>query len=274
MADASGRAGVLGRPVTHSLSPVLHRAAYAELGLDWSYTAIDCGVAELPGVLAERADWAGFSCTMPLKRALLDIATEVRPVARKVGAGNTLLPLPGGGWAADNTDVAGIVASLAENVVVPSTITILGAGGTAQAAVAAAAVVGVTRCTLLVRDPVRTSEVRLTAADMEVEIDIAPLDVDGPGLTADLVVSTLPRGAADPLAAHRWRSGQVVLDVVYDPWPTVLAQAAAAGGARVLSGALMLLHQAAAQVALMTGEEAPVPAMRAALAAAAPNCGV
>lgn len=274
MAEPSRRAGVLGRPVAHSLSPVLHRAAYAELGLDWTYDAIDCGVDELPAVLAERADWAGFSCTMPLKRAALELATQARPVARKVGAANTLLPLPGGGWAADNTDVAGIVASLAENVVAPSTITVLGAGGTAQATVAAAAVVGVARCTVLVRDLHRTGEVRATAEAMGVALDLAQLDVDAPGLAADLVVSTLPRGAADPLAAHAWRAGQAVLDVVYDPWPTPLAVAAAAAGARVLSGALMLLHQAAAQVTLMTGEEAPVSAMRAALEAASPGCGV
>ena len=102
VAERSSRAAVLGRPIAHSLSPVLHRAAYAELGLDWTYTAIDCGVDELPGVLAERADWAGFSCTMPLKRALLTIADEIRPVARAVRAANTLLPRPDGGWIADD----------------------------------------------------------------------------------------------------------------------------------------------------------------------------
>ena len=93
---------------------MLHRAAYAALGLDWSYEAVDCGTAELPDVLARRADWAGFSCTMPLKRAVLEVADEVRPRAAAVGAGNTLLPRPGGGWIADNTDVAGIVATVRE----------------------------------------------------------------------------------------------------------------------------------------------------------------
>ena len=275
-AEPVRRAAVLGRPVAHSLSPVLHRAAYAELGLNWSYTAIDCGVSELPAVLAERADWAGFSCTMPLKRAALEVADEVRPVARAVGAANTLLPRPGGGWVADNTDVAGIVAALAENVVVASEVTILGAGGTAQAAVAAAAVQGAGHCTVLVRDPERTGEVRATAEAVGVALDVGQLSPGAPELAAGLVVSTLPRGVADTLAGFGWRRGQAVLDVVYDPWPTALAAAAAAAGARVLSGALMLLHQAAAQVALMTGVDAtdvPVPAMRAALRAAAPACG-
>lgn len=274
-AGAERRAAVLGRPVGHSLSPVLHRAAYAALGLTaWRYTAIDCGVDELPGVLAERTDWAGFSCTMPLKRALLDVAADVRPVALAVGAGNTLLPRPGGGWIADNTDVAGIVAALAENVVVPATMTVLGAGGTAQAAVAAAAVVGVAECTVLVRDPARTGEVRATAEAVGVGLRVERLAAEAAALAADLVVSTLPRGAADPVAgAVAWRREQAVLDVVYDPWPTALAESASAAGAKVLSGALMLLHQAAAQVALMTGEEPPVAAMRAALRAAVPAGG-
>ncbi|MDT4916857.1 MAG: shikimate dehydrogenase, partial [Pseudonocardiales bacterium] len=102
----AGRAGVLGRPVAHSLSPVLHRAAYAALGLAWTYDAIDCGVDDLREVLAERAGWAGFSATMPLKNALLDVAAEVQPRAAAIGAANTLLPGPHG-WIADNTDATG-----------------------------------------------------------------------------------------------------------------------------------------------------------------------
>ncbi|HEU5008983.1 MAG TPA: shikimate dehydrogenase [Jatrophihabitantaceae bacterium] len=274
MAEPSRRAAVLGRPIAHSLSPVLHRAAYADLGLDWTYTAIDCGADELAGVLAERTDWAGFSCTMPLKRAVLAAVDEVRPVARAVGAANTVLPRPGGGWIADNTDVAGMVAALAENVVYPKSMTLLGAGGTAQAAVAAAAVSGVQECWVLVRDLSRTREVRATADAMGVWLQFAELAPGARALGADLVVSTVPRGAADALADYEWRPDQAVFDVVYDPWPTPLARAASARGAKVLSGALMLLHQAAAQVELMTGHEAPVPAMRAALHAAAPGCGV
>ena len=270
MAEPDRRAGVLGRPIEHSLSPLLHAAAYAELGLNWRYESIDCGVAELAAVLAARSDWAGFSATMPLKRALLEVADEVRPVARAVGAGNTLLPRPGGGWIADNTDVAGIVTTLAERAVAPSSATVVGAGGTAQAAVAALAVRGVRRCSVLVRDPRRAREVQATATAVGIELDVALLRTDAAQLRADLVVSTLPPGAADPLASVAWTPAQAVLDVVYEPWPTPVAAAAAAAGARVLSGALMLLHQAAAQVELMTGLTAPVPAMRAALARAVP----
>ncbi len=257
---------MLGRPIAHSLSPTLHRAAYLALGLDWTYEAIDCGVGELAGVLAKRSDWAGFSCTMPLKRAVLDIAAEASALARAVGAANTLLPRPGGGWIADNTDVAGIVRTVRGAGF--ASVTVLGAGGTAQAAVAALPALGVTRCSVLVRDVARTGEVRRTAEAMGVTLGIGEQRGDAAALDADLIVSTLPREAADPLALRRWRPDQVVLDVVYDPWPTRLAASVEHAGARVLSGAAMLLHQAEVQVELMTGRAAPADAMRAALHAA------
>jgi shikimate dehydrogenase len=153
-------------------------------------------------------------------------------------------------------------------------VTVLGAGGTARAAVAALARVGGTACTVLVRDRSRAAAILGTAQAVDVQVTVATLAPDAPELTADLVISTLPRGAADPLASRAWTDGQSLLDVVYDPWPTKLATAVDAAGGVVLSGALMLLHQAVAQVELMTGRAAPVAAMRAALRAAAPNSGV
>ena len=268
------RAGVLGRPIDHSLSPLLHRTAYAALGLERTYEAIDCGVDELAGVLFARAGWAGFSCTMPLKHAVLDIADEVAPLARAVGCANTLVPAEGGGWIADNTDVAGIVASLAEFAVAPSSVTVLGAGGTAQAVIAALLALGVAQCTVLVRDPARAGAATSTAERLGIGVTVEALAPGAAALGADLVVSTLPPRAADGLAAFAWTNRQAVLDVAYDPWPSALAAAASAAGARVISGALMLLHQAAVQVALMTGEQAPVDEMRDALRAAAPNAGL
>lgn len=256
------RAAVLGRPVSHSLSPVLHRAAYRALDLDWTFDAIDVGPDELAELVRSRGpDWVGFACTMPLKRAVLAVADVVAPRAAAVGAGNTLLQRPEGGWTADNTDVAGIVAALHEVGVAPRTASVLGAGGTAQAAVVALAVLGLPRCTVLVRDVARTADVVQTAARAGIEVDVGSLG-DAVG---DLVISTLPAGAADSVAARSWRPGQALLDVVYAPWPTPLARAVANAGGVVVSGALMLLHQAAAQVELMTGRPAPVEAMRAAL---------
>ncbi|HLY33760.1 MAG TPA: shikimate dehydrogenase [Jatrophihabitantaceae bacterium] len=268
------RAAVLGSPVVHSLSPVLHRAAYTALGLDWTYEAIECTADELPQVLARRADWAGFSCTMPLKHAALDVAAHARATAQQVGAANTLLPAADGGWIADNTDVDGVLGALRERASGWTDAVVLGAGGTAQAVVVALARAGLSELDVLVRDPSRVVALRDTAARVGVVLRVHALDPAAAALGASLVVSTMPPGAADPLAERAWTGKQTVLDVVYDPWPTPLAAAASARGASVVSGALMLLHQAAEQVALMTGEPAPVNAMRVALRAAVRAAGV
>ena len=108
------RAAVLGKPIAHSLSPVLHRAAYAALGLSgWTYDAVELDERGLAGFVAGLDDtWRGLSLTMPLKRACLDVADEVSELAAQVGAGNTLARLPDGRWRADNTDVGGIVDAL------------------------------------------------------------------------------------------------------------------------------------------------------------------
>lgn len=271
------RAAVLGHPIGHSLSPTLHNAAYAALGLTgWMYEAIDCAEADLSGLLqrTRTGPWAGFSCTMPLKRVALEQADESDPLAVAVGAANTLLRTADGGWRAVTTDVAGLVAALGEARARFYDVTILGAGGTAQAAVAAVARSGASRCTVLVRDRDRAQPLRATAERLGVAVDVADLQVGAAALGADLVISTLPANAADRFAARSWRTDQVVLDAVYDPWPTQLAAGAASRGASVVSGALLLLHQAAAQVTLMTGRAAPVAAMRRALRAAAPAGGV
>jgi shikimate dehydrogenase len=281
------RAAVLGRPIGHSLSPVLHRAAYAELGLtDWQYEAVDCGEADLPGFVAGLGpEWAGLSLTMPLKRTVLDVADEVSALARAVGAANTLV-LRGGARRADNTDVAGIVAALHETVSdrpgaltpddpvpdfwagdAPMQAVILGAGGTAQAALAALRELGVRRPTVLVRDPARAGDLGAAGERLGVRPAIRGWAQLRVAADADLVISTVPAGAADVLADLPWTPTTTVFDVVYAPWPTPLAAAAGAAGCRVVSGLSMLLHQAAAQVRLMTGRDAPVGAMRTALTA-------
>ena len=270
-------AAVLGHPISHSLSPVLHNAAYAALGLtDWSYEAIDCVEDGLAALLADRAGWAGFSCTMPLKRVALQLADEADQLAVAVGAANTLLPRAGGGWRAAMTDVVGITAALSEagSSVGGRRVTLLGAGGTAQAALVAASELGAAQCTALVRDRGRTEELQATAERLGIRVRIADLDRDAPELDAELIISTLPAHAGDPLAQRAWRVGQTLLDASYNPWPSALAAAAAAAGAIIVSGAAMLLHQAAEQVRLMTGATPPLEAMRAALQTAVPNSGV
>lgn len=268
------RAAVLGSPVTHSLSPVLHRAAYAALGLlDWRYEAITCAERDLPALVDGLGpEWAGLSLTMPLKRVALEVADEVSPLAAATGAANTLV-LTGAGTRrhrrADNTDVPGIVGALHEaGLDRVGRAVVLGAGGTARAALAALAELGETEPTILVRDVVRTGDLRAAADRLGVRPRISGGLPDLPLPEADLILSTLPGGAADRLRPARWNPDTVLLDVVYAPWPTPLAADAAAAGCRVVGGLAVLLHQAVAQVALMTGRPGPVDAMRAALDAA------
>jgi shikimate dehydrogenase len=262
-------AAVLGSPVAHSLSPVLHNAAYRALGLvDWSYGLHECREPELAGfVHGLGPEWAGLSLTMPLKRVTLDVAEEVDELAGAVGAANTLVLT--GRRTAYNTDVVGIGATLGD---VSGRAVVLGAGGTAQSALAALREAGIGDVTVLVRDLGRTAELRDTAERLRVAPRIVAALAD-PGAAsaelvgADVVISTLPPGGADPLIPPG--AGAVVLDVVYAPWPTPFAAAALAAGAGVRSGLEMLLHQAVAQVELMTGKPGPVAAMRTALDAAA-----
>ncbi len=261
------RAAVLGKPIAHSLSPVLHTAAYRALGLDdWSYEAIECDEQGLPAVLD--ADWAGLSLTMPLKRAVLDLLDHTEPVAAEVGGANTVV-FEAGGRHGYNTDVPGMVAALAEaGVTRPAAATIVGAGATACAALAALRELGLTEAAVLARS--QPGDLLAAARRLGMAVRVRPLTAEICG--GGLLISTVPGGAADFLAERPWVPPAVpaaVLDVVYAPWPTPLAAAAAKAGIPVASGADLLLHQAARQVELMTGRTpAPLAQMRAALYAA------
>ncbi|PWR14507.1 shikimate dehydrogenase [Micromonospora sicca] len=264
------RAAVVGRPIAHSLSPVIHNAGYAAAGLTgWSYTRIECGAEELPGLVAGLGpEWAGLSVTMPGKEAALALADQVSPVAAAVGAANTLVRRPDGAWYADNTDVTGMVDVLA-GVAVGATVTVLGAGGTARAALAAAARLGAAEVTVVARRPEAVHELRPVAGAVGVPLTGAAWDGAPSHARADVVISTVPKGVADPLAENfDWRPGTVFFDALYDPWPTPLAAAALAAGCRVVSGLDLLLAQAVGQFEQFTGVPAPVDAMRAALTTA------
>ncbi|MEU7921518.1 shikimate dehydrogenase [Micromonospora zamorensis] len=268
--DTTRRAAVLGKPIAHSLSPVIHTAGYVAAGLTgWAYTRIECAAAELPDLVAGLGpEWAGLSVTMPGKEAALAVAAQASPVAAAVGAANTLVRRPDGSWYADNTDVAGMVQVLtAAGVSAGAAVTVLGAGGTARAAVAAAAQLGCPSVTVVARRPEAIDELRPVAGALGVALTPAGW-ADAPRCvsSADLVVSTVPKGVADPLAGEvAWRPGRVLFDAIYDPWPTPLAAAAAAAGLRLVSGLDLLLAQAVGQFEQFTGVVAPVAAMRKAL---------
>lgn len=277
-------AAVLGHPVAHSLSPVLHSAAYRALGLDrWEYTAIDVTEEQLPGFVGGLDEsWAGLSLTMPLKQVVFDLLDHVEPLAEVVGAVNTVLFQPTGSGRSlvgANTDVHGLVAALREGLGSGSgerpvaSAVVLGAGATAASTLAALAELGCTSPTVLVRSLGRTGGLQRAAHRMGVTprfevLDPATADVS----EADVVVSTLPSRAADPVAEALSGRGAapsgVLLDVVYDPRPTALSRAWAQSGGTVVGGERMLLHQAAEQVRLMTGQVAPLAVMAAALESA------
>ncbi|MEU8084933.1 shikimate dehydrogenase [Micromonospora sp. NPDC049101] len=270
MGVSTRRAAVLGKPITHSLSPVIHNAGYAAAGLTgWSYTRIECGAAELPDLVAGLGpEWAGLSVTMPGKEAALAVADTASPVAVAVGAANTLVRRPGGSWYADNTDVAGMVQVLTDAGVLPgAAVTVLGAGGTARAALAAAARLAGTSVTVVARRAAAVDELRPVADALGVALVPADwADARQHLAAADVAVSTVPKGVADPLAdAVAWRSGAVFFDALYDPWPTPLAASAAAAGLRVVSGLDLLLAQAVGQFEQFTGVTAPVEPMREAM---------
>ena len=282
---APRRAAVLGHPVAHSLSPVLHRSAYDALGLDgWTYEAIDTTEEQLPALVnGLDASWAGLSLSMPLKHTVIPLLDHVDPLANVVGAVNTLVVQPTGGrrptFVGTNTDVHGLVAALREGLGERDVrnALVLGAGATAASTLAALAELGCTTPTVLVRSLGRTGTLQRAAHRMGVEPRFEVLDLSSPALVdrlgrADAVVATLPSRAADPVAEALAQEAApvagVLLDVVYDPRPTALSAAWAAGSGTVVGGERMLLHQAAEQVRLMTGKVAPLAAMDQALGSA------
>jgi shikimate dehydrogenase len=296
---AARHAAVLGSPISHSLSPALHLAAYRALRLShWSYGAHEVQAPELPGfVRGLGSEWAGLSLTMPLKEAAFEVADEVSDLAREVGAINTLVRRGDGGWRGDNTDVYGVSQALREaGCLHVAGAIVLGSGATARSVVAALATMGCAKVTFAVRSTARQETLdQALRAGLEV-------DVVGLGELADVmsgarvVVSTLPAGTgpadAVPLDSVPTGSGStngvptdtvsgnavvggafaaasrpvdhLLLDVVYTGWPTPLARMFQEAGASVVSGFEMLLHQAAEQVHLMTGLRPPVDQMRVA----------
>jgi shikimate dehydrogenase len=267
------RAGVLGHPIAHSLSPVLHRAAYAELGLDWTYDAYDVTEDSLRSFLdGLDASWAGLSLTMPLKVAVTRYLDAIEPLAEALGVVNTLVVKEEGSrirLEGANTDVHGVGRALAEaGVTEVSRATILGSGATATSAMTALKEMGCDSPIVVARSREET-EGLLEAAP---KVGVSPAIVFTPDAPeamseASVVVSTIPVevGAEIGQALVRVVPGAVLLDAVYDPLVTPLAESWRKNGGRSVNGSRMLLHQAAEQIRLMTGFPAPVEAMDMAL---------
>ena len=269
-------AAVIGSPIEHSLSPVIHRAAWAQLGIDgWEYHRLEQDTDSLPGFIAGLgADCAGLSVTMPCKQAVMPLLDVIDPLASAVGAVNTVVP-SSGVLAGFNTDVTGIASAVRRacslaGCSTPSSALVLGARATASSALAALGELGITSSTVAARRFGGPGSVVAAASRLGVTIEqILWSDseaVDRAASSVDLVISTLPASAADPLAERlRVREGQILLDVVYSPRDTALRRAFESAGGVVAEGTDMLVFQAGAQVQLMTGRSPDTGVMREAL---------
>ncbi|GAA2448190.1 shikimate dehydrogenase [Streptomyces glaucus] len=260
------RAAVLGSPIAHSLSPVLHRTAYRELGLTgWTYDRFEVDEAALPGFLEQLGpEWAGLSLTMPLKRAVIPLLDGISETAALVDAVNTVVFTEDGRRVGDNTDIPGMVAALRERGIEQvDSAAILGAGATASSALAALARVCTGEVVAYVRSEARAAEMRQWGQRLGVEVRTADWADAAEALRAPLVVATTPSGTTDALASAVPEMPATLFDVLYDPWPTALAARWSAHGGAVVSGLDLLVHQAVLQVEQMTGRApAPVEAMR------------
>ena len=263
------RCGVRGSPIEHSLSPVLHRAAYRALGLaDWTYDRVRVEADELAAHVAGLdQSWRGLSLTMPLKEVAFEVVHTASDLAVRVGAINTVVR-DEDGWSGHNTDVYGIVEALrGVGVARPRAAVLVGAGATARSALAALADLGAEQVSFMVRDAVRPSTLTF-AGDLGLDARTVPMGHWPFG--SDVIVGTVPAAAYAGLlgALPEAQPGDAVLDCVYGDGPSPLLGVARESGYAVVDGTAMLLHQAREQVRLMTGLDAPTDAMRAALLAA------
>lgn len=269
-------AAVIGSPIEHSLSPVIHRAAWAQLGIDgWEYRRLEQDADSLPGFIGGLgADCVGLSVTMPCKQAVMPLLDVIDPLASAVGAVNTVVP-SSGVLAGFNTDVTGIASAVRRACSMagrsaPSSALVLGARATASSALAALGELGITSSTVAARRFGGLGSVVAAASRLGVTIEQVLWSdaeaVDRAAFSADLVISTLPASAADPLAERlHVREGQILLDVVYSPRDTALRRAFESAGGVVAEGTDMLVFQAGAQVQLMTGRSPDTGVMREAL---------
>lgn len=251
MSDESRtRLGVLGSPISHSKSPAIQRAAYRELGLEWSYESADVTGESLAGFLAACGpEWRGLSLTMPLKRDILPLLAWRDAVVDLVGAANTVL-MTAAGLHGYNTDVPGAERAFREaGVESLDVVRILGSGATAASLLAAVARLGARRVLVSARTPERADPLVALGLRLGLEVIVRPWGVeDRSMIVPDAIISTVPGGENDLVFPAPVRAGAVLFDVAYDPWPSALSQRWDAAGGRVISGLDLLVHQAVGQV--------------------------
>jgi len=281
--------GVIGSPVAYSLSPLLHATAFSALGLEdeWRSFAFEVPPGGAAGALEamRRADIRGVSVTMPHKTDVVAGVDECSEVARRLGAVNCVVNRDGSLWGT-NTDGEGFVSSLRRGAGLDPAgrrCVVVGAGGAARAVVLSLAQAGASEVAIVNRTPERAYEAAALADPVGAVVPLTDRSIAEAVVAADLVVNATPVGMAGVGryaggGPGEWlvppallEAGQVAADLVYAPRPTRWLAVAAQGGATVLDGLGMLVHQAAAQLVLWTGREPPVEAMWDAAEAASPS---
>ena len=265
-------AAVIGSPIAHSLSPVIHRAAWEQLGIDgWEYRRAEVTEESLPTFIGQLDEsFRGLSVTMPCKQAVMPLLDAIDPLASAVGAVNTVVP-SAGMLAGFNTDVTGIASAIRRacsrsGVPVPSSALVLGARATASSALAALGELGITTTTVAARRFGGISAASRLGVSVEQVMWSDVSAVASAAARADVLISTLPAGVADPIASRLApREGQILLDVIYSPRDTALRTTFEKAGGVVAEGTDMLVYQGAAQVQLMTGRSPDPAVMRHAL---------
>lgn len=258
------RLAVWGDPIDHSRSPLLHAAAYRELGLSWEYgrrRVTDAGF--VPALQQLDAEWRGLSLTMPLKNVAARTAVSLDDAARRTGAVNTFL-LTEDGPHGFNTDVGGLARALREaGVTRPRTARILGAGATATSAVLSLADLGAERVEIVARRPEAVEPLRDLGASVGVDVVGTSFDASGTPEAVDVTIGALPGEVdAGPGIRAFAENGGLLVDVVYGNWPTSLAEYWFAAGNEAINGLGMLLHQALLQVRVFVGGDPAEPLAR------------
>ena len=254
------RCAVLGSPISHSLSPLLHNTAYEELGIEGRYEAIELDESNFESFFekAKQENWTGFSLTMPLKELAYLKADQTDELVKQIASANTLLNVDGK-WIALSTDLLAFKSLL--EVESSSKVKIIGAGGTARAAIGALNGV-VDEIEVYLRSPERKEAINKAGKNSRIIFkDMEEINNNG-----DLIISTLPKSALDIYASKLQGGVGTYLDVVYNPWPTKVASL---WKGRVISGLDLLVEQAMYQITFMTGQDFNYHLMRGRLLAVA-----
>ncbi|QAV69500.1 shikimate dehydrogenase [Salinibacterium sp. UTAS2018] len=258
------RLAVLGSPITHSLSPAIHRAAYATLGFDWEYDAVELSGESLPAFMAALdGRWRGLSLTMPLKRDVVPLLDWADPLVELVGGANTVV-VTDAGLRGYNTDVEGAMRSFLDAGLAPlDSVWILGAGATAASLLVAAIRMGATTVTIFARTPQKAESLQQLGTSLGASVSIRPwVEAEAETQAPTIIMTTVPGGAMNLSFSESIRTSAALFDVAYDPWPSVVAQSWFDVGGRVISGHDLLINQAIAQVRIFAAGSPDVPLAR------------